>query len=52
MIVAKHNHADLERLAQLLVDGELTPIIDTTYPLQERDAPRRRRNARGKLVIT
>jgi hypothetical protein len=38
MIVAKHNHADLERLAQLLVDGELTR--SSTPPTRSRSAMR------------
>ena len=55
MVVAKHNQADLERLGQLIEAGELTPIIDNTYPLhQAPDAMRHLEagRARGKLVIT
>jgi NADPH:quinone reductase-like Zn-dependent oxidoreductase len=55
MLTPKEHHADLERLAQLIEAGELTPIIDKTYRLHE--APDAMRhlvagNARGKLVIT
>ena len=55
MLISKQNHADLERLAQLIEAGALTPVIDTTYPL--RRAPDAMRHleaghARGKLVIT
>jgi len=55
MVVAKHNYADLERLAQLVEAGELTPTIEQTYPLPQ--APEAMRHleagrARGKLVIT
>ena len=55
MVVAKHTQADLERLGQLIEAGELTPIIDNTYPLyQAPDAMRHLEagRARGKLVIT
>jgi NADPH:quinone reductase-like Zn-dependent oxidoreductase len=55
MFITKQLSADLERLAQLIEAGELTPIIDKTYPLHE--APEAMRHleagsARGKLVIT
>jgi NADPH:quinone reductase-like Zn-dependent oxidoreductase len=55
MVVAKHRHADLERLAQLVEAGELTPTVEQTYPLpQAPDAMRQLEagRARGKLVIT
>jgi NADPH:quinone reductase-like Zn-dependent oxidoreductase len=55
MLTPKEHHADLERLAQLIEAGELTPIIDKTYPLhQVSDAMRylEAGHARGKLVIT
>jgi NADPH:quinone reductase-like Zn-dependent oxidoreductase len=48
------HHADLERLTQLIEAGSLTPVIDTTYPLDKTpDAMRRlvAGHARGKLVI-
>ena len=53
--LSKENHADLERLAELIEAGELTPTIDTTYPLDE--APEAMAHleagqARGKIVIS
>jgi NADPH:quinone reductase-like Zn-dependent oxidoreductase len=55
MKVPKEHYADLERLAELSEAGELTPVIDRTYPLREVPAAMRRLEAgqvRGKLVIT
>jgi NADPH:quinone reductase-like Zn-dependent oxidoreductase len=55
MLVAKHRRADLERLAQFIEAGEVTPVIGNTYPLdQAPDAMRHLQagHARGKLVIT
>jgi NADPH:quinone reductase-like Zn-dependent oxidoreductase len=55
MLTSKQRQADLERLAQLIEAGELTPVIGKTYPLHQ--APGAMRDlqaghARGKLVIT
>ncbi len=55
MLTSKQPRADLERLAQLIEAGELTPVVGQTYPLHE--APDAMRellagHARGKLVIT
>jgi NADPH:quinone reductase-like Zn-dependent oxidoreductase len=55
MVMAKQDHADLERLAQLIEAGNLTPAIGKTYPLPQ--APDAMRDlvaghAQGKLVIT
>jgi NADPH:quinone reductase-like Zn-dependent oxidoreductase len=55
MKTPKEHFADLERLAELVEAGELTPTIDQTYPLHE--APDAMRHleagaARGKLVIS
>jgi NADPH:quinone reductase-like Zn-dependent oxidoreductase len=53
--VPKEHYADLERLAQLIEGGELTPVIDKSYPLdQVPDAMRylEAGHARGKVVIT
>jgi NADPH:quinone reductase-like Zn-dependent oxidoreductase len=55
MKTPKEHYADLERLAQLIELGDVTPIIDEVYPL--RQAPDAMRHlqagrARGKLVIT
>jgi NADPH:quinone reductase-like Zn-dependent oxidoreductase len=55
MKTPKEHYADLERLAQLIDVGDLTPTIDRTYPLQQApDAMRHLQagHARGKLVIT
>ena len=55
MKIPNEHHADLERLAELIEAGELTPIIDKTYPLhQAPDAMRHLQagHARGKLAIT
>jgi NADPH:quinone reductase-like Zn-dependent oxidoreductase len=55
MKTPKEHHADLERLARLIEAGDLTPVIDRTYPLhQAPDAMRHLQagQARGKLVIT
>ena len=55
MKVPKENSADLERLAELIEAGKLTPTIDGTYALPEAsDAMRHLQagRARGKLVIT
>ena len=55
MLVSQQRSADLERLAQLIEAGELTPVIGKSYPLHE--APEAMRDleagrARGKLVLT
>jgi NADPH:quinone reductase-like Zn-dependent oxidoreductase len=55
MKTPKEHYADLERLAELIEAGELTPIVDRTYPLhQAGDAMRHLEagQARGKLAIT
>jgi Zinc-binding dehydrogenase len=55
MKTPRENSADLERLARLIEAGQLTPIVDKTYPLhQAADAIRRLEavHARGELVIT
>ncbi|MFI5898464.1 NAD(P)-dependent alcohol dehydrogenase [Actinoplanes sp. NPDC051513] len=54
MKTPKEHYTDLERLAQLIEAGELTPTIDKTYPLDQ--APDAMRHleaglARGKIVI-
>ena len=46
---------DLERLVGLVADGELTPEIDATYPLEETStafAAMQDRDSVGKLVVT
>jgi NADPH:quinone reductase-like Zn-dependent oxidoreductase len=55
MLASKEHHEGLERLAQLVAQGGLVPVIDRTFPLQE--VPEAMRyleagQARGKVVIT
>ena len=53
--ICSENAADLRVLADLIESGQLTPVIDKTYPLgQTPDAIRYLQdgNARGKVVIT
>jgi NADPH:quinone reductase-like Zn-dependent oxidoreductase len=55
MKTPKEHYADLERLARLIEAGEVTPVIERTYPLhQAPDAMRHLQAglARGKLVIS
>jgi NADPH:quinone reductase-like Zn-dependent oxidoreductase len=51
----RHREADLDTLAQLIEAGQVTPVIDRTYPLAEAPQAIRRLHAgqaRGKIVIT
>lgn len=53
--ISKENHEDMIVLKDLIEAGEVTPVIDKTYPLAE--APRAVRylaegRARGKVVVT
>lgn len=54
MVAAKQRHADLERLAELVEAGDVTPAVDAVYPL-ERAAEAMRHlvsgRVRGKVVI-
>jgi NADPH:quinone reductase-like Zn-dependent oxidoreductase len=53
--IAKHALADIEQLARLVEAGDLTPILDTTYPLADAaDAMRHlvAGRTRGKLAIS
>ncbi len=55
MFIARATAEDLEYLKELLEAGEVTPVIDRTFPLsQTADAMRHleREHARGKVVIT
>ncbi len=55
MLVSSENHTDLERLAVLLESGQLVPVVERSYPLEDvREAMRRLEggHVRGKLVIT
>jgi NADPH:quinone reductase-like Zn-dependent oxidoreductase len=52
--IPKETHADIEQLAELCKDGQLTPVIDRTFPLSEAaDAIRylEAGRARGKIAI-
>jgi len=52
--IAKEHHSGLERLAELVEAGQLTPAIERTYPLAEAAAAIRHLEsgaARGKLVV-
>ena len=54
-VIVSENAADLLVLAQLIESGQVTPVIDRTYPLsQAPDAIRymQQGHARGKVVIT
>ena len=54
-VIVSENAADLLVLAQLIESGQVTPVIDKTYPLsQAPDAIRymQQGHARGKVVIT
>lgn len=55
LLVAKERAGDLERLADLIEAGQVTPVVDRSYPLQE--APTAMRllesgQVRGKVAIT
>jgi len=55
MFIATVRREDLEFLAELIVDGRLTPLVDRSFPLEQvPDAIRylREGRARGKVVIT
>lgn len=54
MMLAKFNQDDLAMLADLMRDGKLVPVIDTSYPLSEVPAAIRyseEGHARGKIII-
>ena len=54
-VIVSENAADLLVLAELIESGQVTPVIDRTYPLsQAPDAIRyiQQGHARGKVVIT
>jgi NADPH:quinone reductase-like Zn-dependent oxidoreductase len=55
MKTPNEHYADLQRLAQLIDAGDLTPVIDRTYPLHQAPDAMQHLQAgrtRGKLVIT
>jgi NADPH:quinone reductase-like Zn-dependent oxidoreductase len=52
--VSRHRQADLEELRQLVEAGQVTPVVDRTYPMEDvPDAIRHleARLARGKIAI-
>ena len=54
MLISSENGADLERLRRLIMEGEVTPIVERTFPLAEAATAMRHLaagEARGKLVI-
>jgi NADPH:quinone reductase-like Zn-dependent oxidoreductase len=54
-LASNPNHADLQFLKELVETGEVTPVIDKTYPLSqvpEAIGYLRAGHARGKIVIT
>jgi NADPH:quinone reductase-like Zn-dependent oxidoreductase len=55
LILSEFNQADLNILATLMQDGELNPVIDRRYPLNEVPAAiaySEEGHARGKIIIT
>ena len=53
--VCRENHADLLVLKELIESGQVTPVVDRTYPLSEAAkaiAYLKEGHARGKVVIT
>lgn len=55
MFIAKMRKQDLAVLGELMKSGEVTPVIDRSYPLDEvPDAIRysEKGHARGKIIIT
>ena len=55
LLLADLTQRDLTTLAELMASGELTPVIDTRFPLSETAAAIRyleQGHARGKIIIT
>jgi NADPH:quinone reductase-like Zn-dependent oxidoreductase len=55
MYLASPNNKDLVFLKELIEDGKIAPVIDSTYPLSETPEALRylgEGHARGKVVIT
>lgn len=53
--LSKETHIDLERLSEIIEAGDLTPSVDTTYPLDRAPEAMRRLeagDARGKIAIS
>ena len=54
-VAKKPNGADLETLATMIEEGELTPVIDRVFPLREIPGAIRyleEGHPRGKVVVT
>ena len=54
MMLARFSQDDLTVLAELMQEGKLAPVIDTSYPLSEVPAAIRyseEGHARGKIII-
>jgi NADPH:quinone reductase-like Zn-dependent oxidoreductase len=55
MLASRQRRADIERLAELIETGQVTPVVDRAYPLSEAAEAMRylvAGHARGKIVIT
>lgn len=54
-LFAKRNHEDLRELAELVENGDVTPVIDRTYPLSDTSGAMNyleTGQAQGKIVIS
>ncbi len=55
MLASTENSSDLMALRELIESGQVTPVVDRTYPLSQAPAGIRYvrdGHARGKVVIT
>lgn len=55
MMLAKEQSADLKKLAELIEDGQVTPVLDRTFPLDQAAAAMRllgEGRVRGKVALT
>jgi NADPH:quinone reductase-like Zn-dependent oxidoreductase len=55
VVLHRPNKKDLEAISELVVSGQIVPVIDTSYPLHEVAEAFRyfgKGNAKGKVVIT
>ena len=55
MVAVKSNRPDLEQLTRWIDAGELRPVVDRVWPLEdstEAHAYLETRRARGKVVLT
>jgi NADPH:quinone reductase-like Zn-dependent oxidoreductase len=54
MLVSKEQYSDLERLRDMIERGEVTPVVEATFPLAQAPDAMRQLEAgavRGKLVV-